>query len=108
MHPSYSHGLLYIMRLLKLVGPGEFSLVQVPTHNNLPYAILSHTWIRSQEVTYQELISGARKGKTCYEKIKFCGEQATKDSLLYFCVDTCCIDKSNSTELTTASNSMYR
>jgi hypothetical protein len=96
------------MRLLKLVGPDEFSLVQVPTHNTLPYAILSHTWIHGQEVTYQELISGAGKSKTGYKKIKFCGEQATKDGLLYFWVDTCCIDKSNSTELTTAINSMFR
>ena len=96
------------MRLLKLVGPGEFSLFQVPTHNTLPYAILSHTWIHGQEVTYQELISGSGKGKTGYEKIKFCGEQAAKDGLLYFWVDTCCIDKSNSTELTTAINSMFR
>ena len=96
------------MRLLKLVGPGEFSLFQVPTHNTLPYAILSHTWIHGQEVTYQELVSGSGKGKTGYEKIKFCGEQAAKDGLLYFWVDTCCIDKSNSTELTTAINSMFR
>jgi hypothetical protein len=97
-----------IMRLLKLVGPSEFSLVQVPTHNSLSYAILSHTWTHDQEVSYQDLISGAGKGKTGFKKIKFCGEQATKDGLQYFWVDTCCIDKSNSTELTTAINSMFR
>jgi Heterokaryon incompatibility protein (HET) len=96
------------MRLLKLVGPGEFSLVQVPTHNTLPYAILSHTWIDGQEVTYQELISGTGKSKISYEKIKFCGEQATKGGLLYFWVDTCCIDKSDPDELSTAINSMFR
>jgi hypothetical protein len=67
------------MRLLKLVGQNEFSLVQVPTHDNLPYAILSHTWTPGQEVTYQELITSRRKSKTDYEKIKFYGEQAIKD-----------------------------
>ncbi|KAF4626630.1 hypothetical protein G7Y89_g11531 [Cudoniella acicularis] len=96
------------MRLLKLVGPNEFSLVQVPTHNTLPYAILSHTWIHGQEVTYQDLISGDGKSKTGYDKIKFCGEQATKDGFLYFWVDTCCIDKSDPTELGTTINSMFR
>jgi Heterokaryon incompatibility protein (HET) len=96
------------MRLLETEGPGEFSLVQVATHNNLPYAILSHTWTHGQEVTYKDLISGAGKSKTGYEKIKFCGEQATKDGLRNFWVDTCCIDKSDSTELTTAINSMFR
>jgi hypothetical protein len=96
------------MRLLEIRGPGEFSLVQVATHNSLPYAILSHTWTHGQEVTYKDLINGAGKDKAGYEKIKFCGEQATKDGLQYFWVDTCCIDKSNSTELTTAINSMFR
>jgi len=97
-----------IMRLLEIKGPGEFSLVQVATHNTLPYAILSHTWVHDQEVTYKDLVGGAGERKTGYEKIKFCGEQATKDGLQYFWVDTCCINKSDSTELTTAINSMFR
>lgn len=96
------------MRLLEMKSPGEFSLVQAPTHNTLRYAILSHTWTHGQEVTYDDLISGNGKSKTGYEKIKFCGEQAAKDGLQYFWVDTCCIDKSNSTELATAINSMFR
>ena len=96
------------MRLLEIKSLGEFSLVQVATHNTLPYAVLSHTWTHGQEVTYKDLVSGAGKSKTGYEKIKFCGEQATQDGLQYFWVDTCCIDKSDSTELTTAINSMFR
>jgi hypothetical protein len=95
------------MRLLEIKGPGEFSLVQVATHNTLSYAILSHTWT-GQEVTYQDLISGTGENKSGYDKIKFCGEQASKDGLKYFWVDTCCIDKSNSAELSTAINSMFR
>jgi hypothetical protein len=95
------------MRLLEIKGPGEFSLVQVATHNTLPYTILSHTWT-GQEVTYQDLISGAGKSKSGYDKIKFCGEQAAKDNLQYFWVDTCCIDKSDPAELSRAINSMFR
>jgi len=95
------------MRLLKCVGPNEFSLIQVPTHNTLPYAILSHTWTHDHEVTYQELISGDGKSKSGYKKIEFCGEQATMDGFLYFWVDTCCIDKSDPDELSTALNSMF-
>lgn len=68
------------MRLLEMKAPGEFSLIQVTTHNTLPYVILSHTWT-DQEVTYQDLVSGARKSKSGYEKIKFCGKQATRDGL---------------------------
>jgi len=96
------------MRLLEMKSPGEFSLVQVATHDTLPYAILSHTWTYGQEVNYEDVITGAGKDKTGYEKIKFCGEQAAQDGLQYFWVDTCCIDKSNSVELTTAISSMFR
>ncbi|EDO03145.1 hypothetical protein SS1G_05625 [Sclerotinia sclerotiorum 1980 UF-70] len=95
------------MRLLEMKSPGEFSLIHVATHDTLPYAILSHTWT-DQEVTYKDLISGTGKSKSGYEKIKFCGEQAAKDGLRYFWVDTCCIDKSNLTELSEAINSMFR
>jgi hypothetical protein len=95
------------MHLLEIKSQGEFSLIQVATHNTLPYAILSHTWT-DEEVTYQDIINGTGKSKSGYEKIKFCGEQATRDGLQYFWVDTCCIDKSNSAELSTAINSMFR
>ena len=97
-----------IMRLLEIKGPGEFSLVQVASHTDLSYAILSHTWTDGQEVTYQDLVSGAGNGKSGYDKIKFCGEQAAKDGQKYFWVDTCCIDKSDADELSTAINSMFR
>jgi hypothetical protein len=48
------------------------------------------------------------KLKGGYQKIFFCAEQAKRDGLKYFWVDTCCIDKSNSQELQEAINSMFR
>jgi hypothetical protein len=39
------------------------------------------TWKEGEEVTFQELIDGTRKGKPGYEKIRFCGEQAKRDGL---------------------------
>jgi hypothetical protein len=41
-------------------------------------------------------------------KSRFCGEQARRDGLQYFWIDTCCIDKSSSAELQEAINSMFR
>ena len=96
------------MRLLEVKGPGEFSLVQVAPNATPAYAILSHTWADGQEVTYQDFVNGAGKSKSGYDKITFCGEQAAKDGLQYFWVDTCCIDKSDPDELSTAINSMFR
>ena len=74
-----------------------------------PYAILSHTWGRDDdEVTFKDLTSGTGKNKPGYDKIRFCGEQAGRDHLRYFWIDTCCINKENKAELSHAINSMFR
>jgi hypothetical protein len=97
------------MRLLKLQGAGSFSLVEVQDKNIPPYAILSHTWGPSnEEVTYQDLLSGTGKEKQGYCKLTFCGQQAAKDGLDYFWIDTSCINKHSSAELSEAINSMFR
>jgi hypothetical protein len=98
-----------IMRLLELKNHGEFSLTKDLIGNIPPYAILSHTWgADTEEVSFKDLISGTGKSKAGYGKIRFCGEQAGRDGLQYFWVDTCCIDKSNNNELSEAINSMFR
>jgi hypothetical protein len=96
------------MRLLQRSAGDNFELHLFDDENPPPYAILSHTWAEGQEITYSELVAGAGKDKIGYNKIQFCGRQAAADSLQYFWVDTCCIDKSISHELSTAINSMFR
>jgi hypothetical protein len=92
---------------LQLKDYGEFSLTKDLIGNIPPYAILSHTWgADTDEVTFSDLMDGIGKSKAGYDKIRFCGEQARLDRLQYFWVDMCCIDKSNSTELSEAINSM--
>jgi Heterokaryon incompatibility protein (HET) len=97
------------MRLLKVNPDGSFSLTSV-IGNKIPrYAILSHTWeADNQEVAFRDLVDGLRESKAGYRKIRFCGEQANLDGIQYFWVDSCCIDKSSSAELTEAINSMFR
>jgi hypothetical protein len=104
------------MRLLKYEKVSRFnrttykySLTEFAGDNIPQYAILSHRWgADGEEVTYNDLKSGSSKGKIGYKKLQFCGEQATRDGLIYFWIDTCCIDKSSSTELTETINSMFR
>jgi hypothetical protein len=97
------------MRLLELNNHGEVSLTKSLTSDFPPYAILSHTWGEDdEEVTFQDLTQGVGKSKAGYGKIRFCGKQAARDGLQYVWIDTCCIDKSNSTELAEALNSMFR
>jgi ankyrin repeat protein len=96
------------MRLLQLQDGGEFRLVEREGNNIPRYAILSHTWgLDGEEVTFQDITDNTYKSKPGYEKILFCGQQAKQDSLHYFWVDTCCIDKSSSQELSEAINSMF-
>lgn len=97
------------MRLLKLDKGGEPRLTEDFVTNIPPYAILSHTWAADEdEVTFDDIKTGKGKSKAGYAKLKFCGEQAQKDKLGYFWVDTCCIDKANYTELSEAITSMFR
>ncbi|KAJ4369186.1 hypothetical protein N0V83_006271 [Neocucurbitaria cava] len=98
------------MRLLQLRGEDEFSLVDY--HKNLPpYAILSHTWgADNEEVTFNDVTEdiGRAKNKEGYRKLIFCSKRAVLDGLRFFWIDTCCIDKSSSQELTEAINSMFQ
>ncbi|KAG4427318.1 hypothetical protein IFR05_017199, partial [Cadophora sp. M221] len=95
------------MRLLQCDTDGKFSLTQFAETDIPKYAILSHRW-GAEEVTYDDLLDGTGKTKAGYGKIQFCGEQAMRDGLQYFWVDTCCIDKSNAVEYQHAINSMFR
>jgi hypothetical protein len=96
------------MRLLEPNSDGQFSLTKNFSNHIPKYAILSHTWgADAEEIYFRDLIDGTGGSKDG-RKIRFCGEQASRDGLRYFWVDTCCIDKSNSTELAEAINSMFR
>jgi hypothetical protein len=73
-----------------------------------PYAILSHTWAAGEEVTLQEMLAPGASTKTGYAKIKETCRLALQLGLEFAWVDTCCIDKSSSAELTESINSMFR
>ncbi|KDR67568.1 hypothetical protein GALMADRAFT_258246 [Galerina marginata CBS 339.88] len=71
------------------------------------YAILSHTW-REGEVSLQDLSTPAANAMAGFSKIKRCCELAIQDGFNYVWIDTCCIDKTSSSELSEAINSMYQ
>ena len=74
-----------------------------------PYAILSHTWteeeVSLQEFRYQNNDTAKKRGFT---KITQACKLALAHGIRYVWVDTCCIDKSSSAELTEAINSMFQ
>jgi hypothetical protein len=91
------------MRLInaRTVELEEFAENAVP-----PYAILSHTWDHG-EVSFQDMLGGLPQEKLGYIKIQHSCKQALQDGLDFVWIDTCCIDKTSSAELSEAINSMY-
>ena len=71
------------------------------------YAILSHRW-DEEEVLFQDLQEGRGPFMPGYAKIGGCCTQARKDGWEYAWIDSCCIDKTSSAELSEAINSMYQ
>lgn len=74
------------------------------------YGILSHTW-GADELTLQQFAADglqAHSGKDGHAKISTCCRLAAQAGLGYVWVDTVCIDKTSSAELTEAINSMFR
>ncbi|KAF1953716.1 HET-domain-containing protein [Byssothecium circinans] len=71
------------------------------------YVILSHTW-GGEEVTLRDLQSPAASTKKGFTKLKRCCEKAASDGFHYVWIDTCCIDKTSSAELSESINSMYQ
>jgi hypothetical protein len=97
------------MRLLRYSESDELSIHSFDDGDIPPYAILSHTWGADvDEVTFADLQTGHGKTKSGYKKILFCGKQAQRDSLRYFWVDTCCIDKADKAEFAFSIRSMCR
>jgi hypothetical protein len=72
-----------------------------------PYWILSHTW-GDEEVTFQDMqnptLAAQKKG---FRKIAAMCELASANGWKYVWIDTCCIDKSSSAELSESINSMF-
>jgi len=76
--------------------------------NAMPqYAILSHTW-GEDEVSFQDIHGPDAASKSGYKKIRYVCEHALEAGLQYAWIDTCCIDKKSSAELSEAINSMFR
>ncbi|KAG2748768.1 hypothetical protein P692DRAFT_20779992 [Suillus brevipes Sb2] len=71
------------------------------------YAILSHRWLDEGEPTYEEMTAGTAAGPGREKLEGFC-RKAKEYNVEFAWSDTCCIDKSSSTELDESIRSMFR
>ncbi|KAI0854763.1 heterokaryon incompatibility protein-domain-containing protein [Xylaria cubensis] len=110
------------MRLLRT--DNSLALVEFFDENVPTYAILSHTW-GTDELSLQDVqrwhafnTSGIDEQsstaaieivqKAGFDKVKRAAAFAAERGFAYLWVDTCCIDKTSSAELSEAINSMYK
>ncbi|KAI1746704.1 hypothetical protein F4782DRAFT_523681 [Xylaria castorea] len=108
---------------MRLLRTDTLALVEFFDENVPTYAILSHTW-GADELSLQDLqrwqVSNSSRNddrpsaagdvavKAGFVKVKKAAAFAAERGFAYLWVDTCCIDKTSSAELSEAINSMYK
>lgn len=94
---------------MRLLNASTVQLEEFPANRIPLYAILSHTWglqeVSREDIQHHTATAGGKP--TSWQKIQFACQQSLKDGLEYIWIDTCCIDKSSSAELSEALNSMF-
>ncbi|KAF2452695.1 heterokaryon incompatibility protein-domain-containing protein [Lineolata rhizophorae] len=92
---------------MRLINTTSLEMEVFPGRSKPQYAIVSHTW-GAEEVTFDDFqdLDRARSMRG-WLKIHNACAKARKDGLNYVWIDTCCIDKSSSAELSEAINSMF-
>lgn len=91
---------------MRLLNTETLEFVEIVRPEVVRYAILSHTW-GEEEVSLEDFRKSESKRLQGYKKIEGCCAQAHTNGFDYVWVDTCCIDKKSSAELSEAINSMY-
>ena len=98
---------------MRLINTTSLELETFSGEEKPPYAILSHTWLEDRdEVTFQEFqdlsLRPQLQARPGFRKIQKTCQLARDDyGLPYAWVDTCAVDKTSSTELSEAINSMF-
>jgi hypothetical protein len=91
---------------MRLINTSSLDLLLVVDSTQEKYVVLSHVW-GNEEVTFQELSQLASRSKSGFDKIEKTCSLARQQGFDWTWVDTCCIDKSSSAELSEAINSMF-
>ncbi|RYP09478.1 hypothetical protein DL765_008428 [Monosporascus sp. GIB2] len=92
---------------MRLLNTAKLELQQFKDDSIPQYTILSHTW-DEVELTFQDMKGAAAAEKKGYQKVEKCCSMARDRGHDHVWIDTCCIDKTSSAELSEAINSMYR
>jgi len=92
---------------MRLLNVDTMELEEISDNEFVEYSILSHRW-GSEEITFHDLTSGNYRHLHGYAKLSACCRLAKSEGYKWTWVDTCCINKSSSAELSEAINSMFQ
>ncbi|KAI7285083.1 hypothetical protein KC345_g1912 [Hortaea werneckii] len=98
------------MRLLYRDTQGTYHLKEIADALEERYAILSHRWYPEGDILCADLANQHQpelRNKQGWRKLRYAVDQAEHDGFRYVWIDTCCIDKTSSAELSEAINSMF-
>ena len=102
-----SHSNYHITPAMRLINIKTYQLESFDNWETVPpYAILSHTW-EQEEVLFRDITTDVTRKKQGWGKIVGASVEAEKLGIFYLWVDTCCIDKESSAELSMSINSMF-
>lgn len=89
-----------------LLNTATYELHYSVSETEQEYAILSHTW-DEEEILFQDMKTNMAREKKRWAKITGACLKARKDNYTYLWVDSVCINKESSAELSEAINSMW-
>ncbi len=106
---------------MRFIDTSSLRLVEIDESSSPRYAVLSHTWGQeSDEISFSDMkilqVNNMRRveavqpilAKSGFAKIRDSALLALGQGINYIWIDTCCIDKTSSAELSEAINSMFR
>ena len=95
---------------MRLLNAKTLQLETFIGRNKPVYAIVSHTWDEREEVLFEDIQKAGSdwQNKGGASKVLSCCRKAVEDGYDYVSIDSCCIDKGGSAELSEAINSMFR
>ena len=95
---------------MRLINTTTLEVKSFEVDNEIPpYAILSHTW-GDEEASFSDTAKSGKAPATTlgFRKIKECADQARQQNIDWCWVDTLCIDRTSTEELSDAINSMFK
>ena len=95
---------------MRLLHTQKIQLEEFVERNTPKYAILSHRWGKG-EVLFEDIVkpgSHYLQKKAWKRKVRGFCQKASEHGYKFVWIDTCCIDKTSSAELSEAINTMYR